>query len=107
MQGQILTIRTDGSRKVTPLGAPPTLELLQKEVGGSIETVPNFDTFEGKPAVAFCNEEGKIDGLPLNGPATKIWAEALDLKVGNVPWSDVLVGDVIIITGDDELLEAL
>lgn len=38
------------------------LESLQKEVGGYIEAVYPFDD----PVALICNEEGKINGLPLN-----------------------------------------
>ena len=40
----------------------PGLESLQREVGGYIEAVYPF----GDPVALICNEEGKLDGLPLN-----------------------------------------
>lgn len=39
-----------------------TLEALQKAVGGFIEAVYPFDD----PVAIICNEEGKLEGLPLN-----------------------------------------
>lgn len=40
----------------------PGLESLQREVGGYIEVVYPFED----PVALICNEEGKLDGLPLN-----------------------------------------
>lgn len=40
----------------------PSLEAIQKVVGGSIEAVYPFD----EPLALICNEEGKLLGLPLN-----------------------------------------
>lgn len=40
---------------------PNTLEALQAEVGGSVECV----MFDGHSAI-LCNEEGTLEGLPLN-----------------------------------------
>ena len=40
----------------------PGLDSLQHEVGGYIEAVYPFDD----PVGIICNEEGKLDGLPLN-----------------------------------------
>jgi hypothetical protein len=54
----------------------PTLENLQKTVGGYIETV-TFNEW-----VILCNENGKIEGLPYN------------MRIGNL---DVLVGTIIVL----------
>ena len=40
----------------------PGLESLQREVGGYIEAIYPFDD----PVALICNEEGKLNGLPLN-----------------------------------------
>lgn len=102
MQGRITVIRaTDGERIVTDLTRAATLEELQKSVGGYIETVPYFDRYNGEPCVAFCNEEGKLDGLPLNVAATNAWQKLCGCTI------DVLVGDVCILTGDAEFMEAI
>lgn len=45
--------------------------------------------------VAFCNEEGKLHGLPLNSVATRMW----QTQVGR-PLDDVLVGDILLVIGD-------
>ena len=38
------------------------LESMQQTVGGSIQAIYPFD----EPIALICNEEGKLDGLPLN-----------------------------------------
>ena len=96
---KMTTIKTNGTTATVELAKAATLAELQAAVGGYIETVPHFETYEGEAAVAFCNEEGKVDGLPLNGVATEAWAKALGMEAGNVPWGDVLVGDVVILWG--------
>lgn len=89
------------SQKIT---AAPTLEQLQAIVGGYIEAVPLFESFGGSPCVAFCNEEGKLIGLPYNDLATGLWHCAIGLEY---PLDDALFGNVALIVGDAELIEAL
>jgi hypothetical protein len=102
MKGQAIIYHTDGSITTTELTASPDLEFLQQAVGGHIEVVPYFDRLGDKPCVAFCNEEGKLKGLPINTHATLLWGDA----VGVQP-NDVLCGDVLVITGDKALLNSL
>ena len=45
-----------------------------------------------------CNEEGKIMGLPENEEATKLWYKKHH-ETSGVPMNDVLVGDVLVLTG--------
>lgn len=59
----------------------PTLENLQKTVGGYIEPV-SFDGW-----VILCNENGKNEGLPYN------------MRLGNV---DVLVGTIVVLGTEGE-----
>ena len=66
----------------------PTLEELQKLVGGYIEILYSPD---GKQIVI--NEEGKMQGLPINYEATKIW-------LGTKHWHDVIVGDAVVLEGN-------
>lgn len=49
---------------------PPTLEQLQKLVGGYIERIPVF--WEGAPADLIVNEEGLLRQLPENKHASII-----------------------------------
>ena len=54
--------------KVEPEKAPERIEIsgdlesMQQIVGGSIQAIYPFD----EPIALICNEEGKLDGLPLN-----------------------------------------
>ena len=54
--------------KVEPEKAPERIEIsgdlksMQEIVGGSIQAIYPFD----EPIALICNEEGKLDGLPLN-----------------------------------------
>lgn len=82
-----------------------TLEDMQEAVGGLIEIVPLWDSYNDQPARIFCNEEGKLKRLPFNSTATALWLEHLEKN--NLPAFDMLLGDVLVITGTDEELEAL
>jgi hypothetical protein len=102
MKGRMFIIKTNGDISMQELVEAPTLDVLQKGVGGYIEKVPMFDTWDGKTCVCFCNEEGKLNSLPLNQVATNAWFHQ---NLGAI--SDVLVGDVVILTGDTEFMESL
>ena len=102
MKGKFIIIRASGKIEATEITEQPGLAALQVAVGGYLETVPAFDKYDGQDCVAFCNEEGKLRKLPFNSKATLLWDEA----TGGA-FDDILVGDVVIITGDDELLEAM
>jgi hypothetical protein len=115
MNGFALIFRPDTNVvEVNPLTSDPPLKLLQEAVGGLIEAVPDFHTIELRgtilPCVAYCNEEGKLNGLPFNLAATQAWHYAL-LRKGagglldkdGTP-IDVLCGPVILIAGDDAFL---
>jgi hypothetical protein len=109
MRGTMITIKADGTETVTFIErkartATSLLPDLQKAVGGYIEQVPGFHCYlvEGvpMPCVALCNEEGKLHNLPLNEKATRLWRQQ---------WrtTDVLVGDVVVLYGDDKFMAAL
>lgn len=68
---------------------------LSRSVGGMIEAVTLSDTL-----TMWVNEEGKLDGLPVNEYATRLFASEL----GAV---DIIVGNVIITGGADENGETL
>ena len=106
MDGNVLVLKVDGSAEVTKFTAPVPLEFLQKAVGGWIELVPDFDVFgDQKGVVAFCNEEGKLNGLPVNAKATEAWAKSVGTTVADL--GDELLGDVVIVSGDDAFMAAL
>lgn len=109
MRGRMLIVRPEGARpsiEVRELSGPPPLADLQSLVGGYLEAVPHFCqllTPEGRTvATAFCDEEGKLKGLPFNLLATAMWQAS-----ASGPTGDVLVGTVVIVTGDQELMTSL
>lgn len=59
-QIRVLLVKPGESPKATMIGN--TLEDMQKAVGGYIESLMPFDD----EVALICNEEGKIEGLPLN-----------------------------------------
>lgn len=69
---------------------------LSRAVGGMIEavTLPNGLTL-------WVNEEGKMDGLPVNDYATKLFTSAFGAGV------DIIVGNAIITGGADDEGETL
>jgi len=84
-------IKTDGTTtEVHPKdGRAFTLEELQAFVGGYIELV----RIDGERNL-WLNEEGKLDGLPLNVKATK-------LTHGIIAEWDFIVGDVLVATPEE------
>lgn len=77
------------------------LEAFQSEVGGYIECTPLSDT-----ACCIVNEEGKIDGLPLNRPLFhKGTGEIYDIIAGTfiVAGDDYRTGEFVSLT--DEQVE--
>lgn len=110
MIGTIISLKIDGSQQVTKLDRAPKLEDIQAAIGGGdIEIVPHFDKimYEGKyiECVAFCDEEGKLKGLPINSYATHKWAILLGCDKDQI--GDYLVGDIAIVFGDVEFMSEL
>ena len=94
----VVILKTDGTRWRATQPKAPDLDQMQKAVGGFIETVPHFTklTHEGEHLSrghCFCNEEGKITGLPINEQATKAWLD--NLGKGPFRYPPVLHGDCI------------
>jgi hypothetical protein len=81
----------------------PTLDMLVFGVAGHIELVPFFNKFGGRPCVAFCNENGKNEGLPSNEFAQMLWEES----VGRIIREDHLVGQIVVIVGSPSFLQQL
>lgn len=53
----------------------PELKWLQAQVGGLIEQVPYWTSYDGrKRGTAYVNEEGNVLHLPYNPAATIAWA---------------------------------
>jgi hypothetical protein len=91
---EVYIIKSDGRVEYSTQTREPSLEQLQRAVGGYIQEVPHLDKYAGRRAKAFCNEEGKLHMLPRNDTATKAWRECL----GDGPFSydPVLCGDVVL-----------
>ena len=70
----------------------PTLESAQKFVGGRVEgiTFPNGDYL-------IINEEGKLEGLPLNPEATALWRATFTKDKYLFGYDDFVVGPAILI----------
>jgi hypothetical protein len=62
-------------------GKTPSLKVLQKAVGGYIETVPHLTSIEldGKRVrcTAYANEEGRLHDLPRNHHMSNLWKREL------------------------------
>ena len=105
MRGTMVVLKADGTTETVFLERAAQLARdLQRRVGGYIEGVPGYNhhIVEGvpMPAAMFCNEEGKLRDLPVNELATALW---------HTQWRtrDVLVGDVVVIYGDEEFMASL
>lgn len=109
MKGLMITVGTDEKTTHQELNRYPTLEELQKGIGGGyIELIPGFTTYTigGKSCScqAFCDEDGKSKNLRYNMVATDLWNTAL--VVGRrFPTMDLLRGPVVILLGDQEFFD--
>jgi hypothetical protein len=70
------------------------LSELQALVGGDIQIIPGWHTYNGARCDVVCNEEGLLLNLPPNYEATLLWQEALD----RAP-TFFICGDVVVIYG--------
>lgn len=106
---RVIVIHADGAVdapiEVAVSDGEAVLGLLQKAVGGYIEAVPFWDRYEGEQSVAFCNEEGKLETMPLNAKATDLWYAILNGKGFVV--KDYLVGDIAVVVGTHAELRKL
>lgn len=111
MKGTLIKIPADGGPLEYTEVKKTDLDQLQAGVGGSIEEVPYWKKFHDPTtgtvvnAVIWCNEEGKLDNLPVNRRATEWWH--LALKEHGMPPFDILHGDVLVCTGDKKFLDSL
>lgn len=91
---KLTVLKTDGTQEVIEHKGREPLKVLQGLVGGYVEGVPHFTKFEGKRCRAWANEEGLINGLPLNEQATKLWKE--QLGAGPFAYDPKLYGTIVI-----------
>jgi len=70
----------------------PTLESAQEFVGGMVQGIefPNGDYM-------IMNEEGKLLGLPVNEPATKLWRKTFTKDKYLFGYDDFVAGPAILI----------
>jgi len=112
MKGTMWVFPADSrDKRVVEFDHAPRLEELKAAIdGGWLESVPYFNEIEigGKwhRCWAVCDEEGKLKGLGVNPRATMLWHKTLRQRHGLAP-SDILVGPVFVIFGDDELMATL
>lgn len=64
MSGKIQVLVVEPMKPCRVQEIPDTLEAMQAIVGGHIETVTPFT----EPVAIVCNEEGKLQDLPINRP---------------------------------------
>lgn len=71
MDNCIICVIKDPGEQPIVASIPPTLEALQKAVGGNIETV--IEVGDNSCSMALlCNEEGLLMGLPYNHTACEL-----------------------------------
>lgn len=97
----ITTVYPNGT--ITSEQLPSDLDTLSAKVGGSIEHVPAWATYEGKRCTVYCNENGIAEGLAFNQKATALWTaylEAYKKRTGTDynPAMVHLLGPVVIVT---------
>lgn len=109
MRGVLTYVHADKPMEVHYLSHTPEYKQLSKDLGGLVEIVSIFDQYVegGKPcrAIVMVNEEGLIMKMPFNFWATAAYhmiARAKGIRI-----QQMLVGLVIIATGDEEFLNAL
>lgn len=96
----VTTLKADGTREVANLNNKPSLDVLQREVGGLIQSVPHWINFEGRRADIFCNEEGRLNGMLLNKTATDMWKDTLgysEMTRDKFRYTPELFGNVVIV----------
>lgn len=77
-------VRTNGTIEDVSVNQTMDYKQMQGYVGGCIEAITLDNNF-----IMWCNEEGKLNGLPLNATATRIFHDIFGPQ-------DVIVGDVLI-----------
>ena len=78
MSENIDVIMVEPGKPATMATIGSDLESLQKAVGGSIEAAYFYDD----PIALICNEEGKLNGMPLNRAVKDENGEIMDIIAG-------------------------
>jgi hypothetical protein len=91
-----IKLNTDGiAEEISLAGEGSQLKQLQDAVGGWIQAVDLNNEL-----TLWCNEEGKLNHLPINSLATDLWEEFFGK-------TDIIVGNVIFTGGTGEEGETL
>lgn len=77
-QNRLTVLVVEPGKVPYPKQIPDTLQSLQKEVGGYIEAVYPFKD----PVCVICNEEAKLEGLPLNRSLRDEQGQTYDVVAG-------------------------
>lgn len=98
------------ARELRSFLTEPDTDALSEAVNGLLEPLPYFDHWIDetgliKPCVVFVNQEAHFLNLLFNFPATAFWHYVARSKGERV--TQRLHGTVVIVSGDDEFLEAL
>jgi len=92
----VITIKADSNILRVEMKKQPTLDIIHQAVGGSVEMVPHFNKYNGRPVtVAYYNEDGRSMNLKFNALATQAWL--LCLHGGPLRYQPQLFGDVLIV----------
>jgi hypothetical protein len=91
-------IKTNGSVEFHEVDSEKEYDFLSGAVGGWIQSVFLRNDFED--FTLWCNEEGKLTGLPFNAFATELWENSYGK-------TDLIVGDVVLTGGSDDEGETL
>lgn len=87
-----IVIRTDGSKEIVEFDDTTAYDVIKDGVGGWIEHVGLPD--EGLSM--YVNEEGKLEGLPINLLATDLFADQYPYL------DDVIVGNAVFVGEPDD-----
>ncbi len=85
-----IQIKTDGTVTVLDMTAD-SLQTLQTAVGGWVQAIDLTADM-----TMWCNEEGKLVGLPHNPYAQHMWDKAFGAQ------TDYIVGDIVLTGGADD-----
>lgn len=91
---RINVLKANGDLEIHDFETEPTLEQLQRMVGGFIEIVPGFNKYLGADCEAYCNEDGIRLNLPRNEQASRQWRLQLHGRLQQEPR---LLGDIVIV----------
>lgn len=75
--GRLIIIPPHGEITDNRINAAPTLAELQHHVGGYVQIVPEFNTYDKMNCEVYVNEEGLLIGQECNGRASDAYRQQL------------------------------